>query len=232
MAPEQSAVARAYSAILDGILNGIRTPGTMLAEAALAAEIGVSRTPVRTALARLQDDGWITIYPKRGALVKGLSERAVADLADARFVMESTSVQRATAADRHALADRLEEALTVQRQARRTQDLRGFIESTILFHRSFVEAGQNSVMLELNDRLADRQRFLLFSYGDTLHARCADTIAEHEGLVRELREGDAVGFAEALRRHLGDTFGTTLRELCPDPGSGMHEPQTPSGVRG
>ncbi|MFJ8855727.1 GntR family transcriptional regulator [Streptomyces sp. NPDC102437] len=217
MSTDQSATGRAYSAILDGILNGRYEPGTMLAEASLAAEIGVSRTPVRTALARLQDDGWITVYPKRGALVKGLSERAVADLADARLILESTSVQRADAADRQVLASRLEDSIEVQRETLARGDLRAFVESTIVFHRSFVEAGQNMVMLELNDRLADRQRFLLFSYGDTLLARCTDIITEHEALVHQLRGGDPAAFAESLRRHLGDTYGTSLRALCPDP---------------
>ncbi len=217
MADEQSATMRAYRAILDGILDGRHMPGMMLAEAALAAEIGVSRTPVRTALARLQDDGWITVYPKRGALVNGLSERAVSDLADARLILESTSVQRADAVSRQILATRLDESIEIQREALSRADLKGFIESTIAFHRSFVESGQNSVLLELNDRLADRQRFLLFSYGDAMLARCEDIIAEHVMLVQQLREGDAVAFAESLRKHLGDTYGTNLRMLCPDP---------------
>lgn len=221
MPTPQSALDRAYSAILDGILNGKFPPGTMLAEAPLAAEIGVSRTPVRTALARLQDDGWITVYPKRGALVKGLSERAVADLADARLILESTSVQRADAASREALTSRLDESIEVQRNTLSRGDLRAFIESAIAFHRSFVEAGQNMVLLELNDRLADRQRFLLFSYGDALLGRCADIINEHVVLVQELRDGDATAFAETLRRHLGETYGTDLRMLCPDPSFSM-----------
>lgn len=225
MAAGQSAVERAYSAILDGILDGRHAPGAMLAEASLAAEIGVSRTPVRTALARLQDDGWITVYPKRGALVRGLSERAVADLADARLILESTAVQRADAANRQALATRLEEHIDVQRETLARRDVRAFIESTIVFHRSFVEVGRNTVMLELNDRLADRQRFLLFSHGDTLLARCADIIAEHETLVRQLRDGDAAAFAESLRRHLGETYGTSLREVYPAPASAAGTPR-------
>lgn len=212
-----SAAGRAYEAILGGILNGVHVPGVMLAEATLAAEIGVSRTPVRTALARLQDDGWITVYPKRGALVRGLSERAVTDLAEAHLMLESISVQRADAVTRAALATRLEQSIEDQRSTLSRRDLRAFIESTIVFHRSFVEAGQNSILLELHDRLADRQRFLLFSFGDTLLARCADIIAEHEELVTDVRDGDAAAFTETLRRHISDTYGTQLRTLFPDP---------------
>ncbi|SEK99242.1 GntR family transcriptional regulator [Nonomuraea pusilla] len=217
MSTSESAADRAYAAIRAGILNGTHKPDTMLSEAALAIDIGVSRTPVRAALVRLQDEGWITVYPKRGALVRGMSDKVTADLADARLILESTAVQRAAPETRRALAARLEQDVEAQRQALAGRDLRHFIELTIAFHRSFVESGGNLVLLELNDRLADRQRFLLFSYGGTLLARCDAIIAEHEDLIERLRADDPQGFAETLRSHLSDTYGSELRRLCPDP---------------
>ncbi|MDO0916711.1 GntR family transcriptional regulator [Streptomyces sp. DT2A-34] len=213
MSTSESASERAYAAIRAGILNGKHKPDTMLGEAGLAAELGVSRTPVRAALARLQDEGWITVYPKRGALVRGMSEKATEDLADARLILEATSVQRAAPEHKLALAARLEQSINQQKQALTDSDLNRFIELTIAFHRSFVEVGGNLVMLELNDRLADRQRFLLFSYGETLLARCEALIAEHEHLIACLRADDAQGFAEALRSHVGDTYGSDLKQL-------------------
>lgn len=214
---QQSATERTYCAILDGILNGEHVPGAMLSEATLAAEIGVSRTPVRTALARLQDDGWITIYPKRGALVQGLSERAIDDLAESCFVLGSVSVQLAEPERRHELATRLDEEIIAQRSALSGGNLRGFIDSTITFHRSFVEIGGNTVMLELDDRLADRRRFLMFSFGDTFLERCHDIIAGHIELIERLRADDAVGFAAVLKKHLSSTYGARLRDFCPNP---------------
>ena len=213
---QHSATERTYCAILDGILNGEHVPGAMLSEATLAAQIGVSRTPVRTALARLQDDGWITIYPKRGALVQGLSERAIDDLAESCLVLESVSVQLAEPERRHELATRLDEEIAVQRSAQFAGDLRGFIESTVAFHRSFVEISDNTVLLELDDRLADRRRFLMFSFGDTFLERCRDIIAGHIELVERLRADDAAGFAAVLKKHLVSTFGARLRDFCPD----------------
>ncbi|MER7276581.1 GntR family transcriptional regulator [Dactylosporangium sp. NPDC000244] len=201
-----SAAERAYQAMRDGILNGVHPAGTMLGEESLAAEIGVSRTPVRAALSRLQDEGWIVIYPKRGALVQGLSERAVADLEDARLMLESTGASRASQASREELAARLRESIAAQREAFQARDVRRFIELTIGFHRAFVEAAGNDILLELNDRLADRQRFLLFNKGDRLLARSDDIIAEHEDLVERLRTGDTAGFTQALRQHLADNY--------------------------
>lgn len=215
MSTSESASERAYAAIREGILNGTHAADTMLGEAGLAARLGVSRTPVRAALARLQDEGWITVYPKRGALVRGMSEKAVADLADARLILEGTGVQRATPRRRLAVADRLAADIDHQKRALADGDLRRFAELTVAFHRSFVEAGDNLVMLELHDRLADRQRFLLFAYGDTLLARSDAVIAEHEDLVARLRKDDGPGFVEVLRAHLGETYGYDLRRLCP-----------------
>lgn len=210
-----SATLQAYRKIRDDILAGVLPSGTMLGEATLAAEIGVSRTPVRTALARLQEEGWITIYPKRGALVQGLSDRAIADLADARLILETTSVQRSTPRAREMLADHLDDAIRDQVESFRSGDLRRFIELTIAFHRSFVEASRNEVLLELNDRLADRQRFLLFSHGDRLLARCASIIEEHQLLSRSLRAHDVPVFSDILRSHLSDNYGKPLEPVCP-----------------
>ena len=208
---DASATERAHAAILAGILEGTHAPGAMLAEVALAEAIGVSRTPVRTALARLQDDGWITIYPKRGAMVRGLVDRQVEDLMSARLVLESASVDLADAATRAALAARLERVLATQRDHLGRGDLRAFIESTIAFHRSFVEASGNSVLLELYDRLANRQRFVLYRDGERLQGRCEAIVAEHAALIEGVRSGDGTGFAAALRDHLSETYKVPLR---------------------
>ncbi len=216
----ESAAVRAYRRIRDDILDGTHRPGAMLGEAGLAAELGVSRTPVRAALVRLQDEGWITVYPKRGALVRGLSDRDVTELADARFVLETTAVDRAPAERRRELADRLEPDIDAQRQAFAEADMRRFVDLTMAFHRGFVEVGGNDVLLELYDRLTDRHRFALFAAGEQMLARCEEIIAEHALLIRHLRSGDIVAFSRVLRGHIGEvlpespeTFGTPTPSL-------------------
>lgn len=197
-----SASERAYKTIRDAILDGSHQPGTMLGEASLAATMGISRTPVRVALARLQDEGWIVVYPKRGALVQGLSERTVAELADARFVLETTAVDRAPEALRQQLADALTRSVEEQRQAFAAGEIRRFIELMLQFHRGFVQAGGNSVLLELYERLADRHRFVLFSSQESLVARAAEIAEEHEQLIEHLRTGNVRGFTKVLRGHI------------------------------
>lgn len=199
-----SAAERAYQLIRAQILNGTHQPGTMLGESGLAADLEVSRTPVRVALARLQDEGWIIIYPKRGAIVQGVDERTVAELADARFVLETTAVDRAPEALRQKLAYALETSIDAQRAAFAAGDIARFIDLTLEFHRGFVEAGDNAVMLELYSQLSDRHRFILFASGDRLLDRCEEIIAEHESLTEHLRSGDSAGFANILRGHIAE----------------------------
>ncbi|SMX83353.1 GntR family transcriptional regulator [Brevibacterium antiquum] len=204
-----SAAERAYQLIRTQILNGTHQPGTMLGETGLAADLAVSRTPVRVALARLQDEGWILIYPKRGAIVQGVDVRTVAELADARFVLETTAVDRAPDAPRQKLADALERSIAAQREAFDSGDVAAFIDLTLEFHRGFVEAGDNQVMLELYSQLSDRHRFILFASGERLLDRCEEIIAEHALLVEHLRTGDSTGFADILRGHLAENAPPT-----------------------
>lgn len=210
MPTPESAALRAHAAIRGAILDGRHRPGEMLSENELAQRLGMSRTPVRSALTRLQDEGWITIYPNRGALVRALSDREIAELADARLILEAMGVQRATSQVRRALADRLEPELEAQRAALLARDLDGFVTLTIAFHRSFVEASGNAVLAEIAGRLTDRQRLLLSAHRETLFERVEETVAEHRALVERLRADDPAGFAAVLRRHLTDTHGPEL----------------------
>lgn len=209
-----SASEAAYNFIRNAILTGTYQPGTMLGEIPLSREIGVSRTPVRTALALLQDEGWVTLYPKRGALVQGISDQEASDFMEARFILESTGVQRSNPQARTQIRGRLEELVQDQRVALRSDDVQAFIESTIAFHRSFVEVSGNQVLLELYDRLADRQRYLLFRIGTKLLERCDDIIAEHMELIACLCQRDDPGaFSELLREHMVVTSGRSVNPL-------------------
>lgn len=200
--PAPSAAERAYSVLRTRILDGEVPPGTMLGESPLAAELGMSRTPVRAALSRLQDEGWIAIYPKRGALVRGLGQRAVAELAQMRVLLETAGERCAPAQLRAEVAARLEDLLAAQRRAQTERDLPALLTTLQAFHRGFVEAGDNLVMLELYGRLADRHRFALSTAGEQLFAGGEESLAEHAELLDAFRDGDSERFEATLRAHV------------------------------
>ena len=83
-----------YARVKQRILQGDLEGGRMLSEGELAAEHGVSRTPVREAFLRLQAEGWMRLYPKRGALVVESTPGEIAQVLEARRLLENYAVQR------------------------------------------------------------------------------------------------------------------------------------------
>ncbi|MCC5948516.1 MAG: GntR family transcriptional regulator [Nitriliruptoraceae bacterium] len=202
----ESSADRAIASIRRAIIDGTYPGESMLSENQLAAQLGMSRTPVRTALARLQDEGWIRIYPKSGALVRGLSAEDVADIVDARVVLETSGVTRATPQVRARLARELLPAIEEQRQVLASGDMRRFVELSVAFHGAFLTVGGNPYLIDLGERLADRQRQMLFAHQDAMRHRSDHIIEEHQHLLDCLRDDDPARFERILRAHLSDTL--------------------------
>lgn len=202
----ESSAERAIAYIRTAIIDGTFPGESMLSESQLASQLGMSRTPVRTALTRLQDEGWIRIYPKRGALVRGLTSEDIADIVDARVVLESSGVTLATSEVRARLAADLLPALQEQREVLAAGDMRRFIELSVEFHAAFLHVGGNPHLIDLGERLSDRQRQMLFARQDAMRSRSDRIIAEHQHLLGCLRDDDPTRFDQVLRAHLTDTL--------------------------
>src|SRR5690242_15355831 len=99
------------------VLNGELPMGARLRQAALAEEFGVSRTPVREALRKLQASGLVELRPNRGALVRGLSSREVRDAYEVRAELEGLAAELAALHVHHEHIDRLQEAQELFRSA-------------------------------------------------------------------------------------------------------------------
>lgn len=201
---------RAHREIRAGILRGRFAVGSMLSEADLANDLGIGTTPILAALRRLQDEGWVTIYPKRGALVRELDPQETLDLAEARQVLEAAGVQRASDEDRHMLAAHLERIVEQQKRALNGGSIDSFAHLSLEFHRSFVEIGGNAVLLDFYDRMRDRQAMMIVRSRDAIAQRPGEIIAEHKALINLMRAGNLTQFAEVLRNHVLFTYGGLL----------------------
>ncbi|TYL51740.1 GntR family transcriptional regulator [Nocardioides sp. BGMRC 2183] len=201
------AADRAHTHIRDEILQGRLSPGTMLSENDLAAALSMSRTPVRAALTRLQDEGWVTIYPQRGALVRELSEQEVRESADVRHALESAGIQRSDPTHRNQLADQLSDNLDRQQRALDKDDFQAFATLAMQFHRAFVEMAGNAVMLAVYDRLQDRQYLSIVRSSQRITDEPAQILAEHRMLLDDARRGDWTAFATHLNDHQSRSHG-------------------------
>jgi DNA-binding GntR family transcriptional regulator len=200
-----NAADHAHADIRAAIIRGDFAPGSMLSESTLAASLSMSRTPVRTALGRLQDEGFITIYPQRGALVRELTNDEVRESAQVRHALECAGVQLADARARAGLGERLADNLDAQQQALRSGDFPGFATLAMQFHRAFVELTNNSIMLSYYDRLRDRQYLSILRSAPMVTEEPARIMDEHRTLLAEAQGGDWVAFSAVLRRHQNHT---------------------------
>ena len=195
------AARRAYQQIRRSIMAGDLVPGSMLSEAELAASLGVSRTPVRTALGRLQEDGWVRIYPQRGALVRELTATEIREGAEVRHALETAGVRRALPTRLAELRDEAEASLAEQQAALDVDDFARFNELSQRFHRLFVEVGGNDTMLALYDRVAERQLLSTAGSARSITQNQQAVMAEHHTLFETAWARDWAGFAAALDVH-------------------------------
>lgn len=92
------AADRVYAHVKQGVLERTYEGGTLLTEGELAEAVGVSRTPVREALLRLEAEGLIKLYPKKGALVLPVSAQEIADVVETRLLVEEHAARKAVPA--------------------------------------------------------------------------------------------------------------------------------------
>jgi DNA-binding GntR family transcriptional regulator len=196
------AAERVYAHVKRGVLDRSYEGGTLLTEGGLADAVGVSRTPVREALLRLEAEGLIKLYPKKGALVLPVSAQEIGDVVETRLLVEQHAVSKVVGAVPPALIARLEELLAEQRGHAENGDLAAFAVADRCFHAEIVRAAGNRILAHLYDQLRDRQLRMGVA---TMHAepsRLAKNLVEHAEILDALRAGDARSAAEVVGRHV------------------------------
>lgn len=172
-------------AIRSRITRGVVAPGVRLVERELAAELGVSRIPVREALRMLETEGFVQVSPRRGAVVRVLSRQEVEDLFDVRRSLEVLSCRRAaehaTAAEIRALRKTLESG----ERALERGDRPGVRRANERFHDALIPMAHNDLLAALLAPLQDRLHWL-FAQNENL----GELVAQHRGLFAAIAAGD------------------------------------------
>ncbi|MFF2651393.1 GntR family transcriptional regulator [Streptomyces sp. NPDC058045] len=196
------AADRVYQHIKQGVLDRSYEGGTLLTEGELAAAVGVSRTPVREALLRLEVEGLIRLYPKKGALVLPVSAQEIRDVVETRRLVETHAARKAVPAPPQLLA-RLAELLAQQRDQAAAGDLTGAAVTDRCFHAEIVRHGGNEILSRLYDQLRDRQLRMGVAVMHAHPERVTRNIGEHEEILAALRDGDAEAAVAVVDRHVG-----------------------------
>lgn len=195
------AAERVYTHIKEAVLDRRYEGGTLLTEGDLAEVVGVSRTPVREALLRLEVEGLIKLYPKKGALVLAVSAQEISDVVETRLLVEEFAARKAVPASAKLIA-RLEELLEEQRRQVQAGDLAAVSVADRCFHAEIVRHAGNDILSRLYDQLRDRQLRMGVAVMEAHPGRIAANIAEHGELLEAIRAGDADAAAQVVRRHV------------------------------
>ncbi|MFJ2739598.1 GntR family transcriptional regulator [Streptomyces sp. NPDC087440] len=195
------AAERVYDHIKRGVLDRSYEGGTLLTEGHLAEAVGVSRTPVREALLRLEVEGLIKLYPKKGALVLAVSAQEIADVVETRLLVEEFAVRKAIPASPR-LIGRLEELLDEQKTRAFAGDLAEVAVTDRCFHAEIVRNAGNQILSRLYDQMRDRQLRMGVAVMEAHPDRIALNITEHAEMLEAIRTGDADAAAACVRRHV------------------------------
>jgi DNA-binding GntR family transcriptional regulator len=198
------------------VLSGELPSGTRLRQEALAEEFGVSRTPVREALRKLEADGLVEVQPHRGAVVRGLSSREIRDAYEVRAALEALAAQFAAERISRGQLERLNRAqgefrAALERTAARRRGGREVGEREIRlwggandeFHQTIHEAGGNEVLASTLAQLhrnfpRDLSRLVVSESTAMLEAN----VREHEAILDALSRHDPGAAYELMQGHV------------------------------
>lgn len=201
LAPRPSLVEQAYAELRQRILDNVYPPGHQGLETELADELGISRTPLREALIRLQNEGLVSVVPRHGMRVLPVSADDMRELYQVLTALESTAAEL-VALRRPSAAELkpLEQATADMAKALKTDNLAAWAEADGRFHRLLIEMSGNRLLVEAVTRYRDRvQRARLFTL--RLRPKPIHSTREHTALVGRLRAGDAKGAVQLNRAH-------------------------------
>jgi len=192
---------RAEDRLREAIVTGRLQPNERLIESDLARSMGVSRTIVRTALARLEHEGLVEHERHRGARVRLVDESEAVEILETRAVLEGLAARRAAERATPEEVAELREIVTGMRQLRESGDLLRVSDENARLHRRMVEIAGHGTAQRLIAAL--NSQMVRFAYRTILlPGRSERSLAEHEALVQAIADGDPEAAELAMRTHL------------------------------
>lgn len=193
---------RAYEELKSLILNETFPPGTFLSERQLSVRLQMSKTPIRAALERLEMDGFVSVAPQQGILVRKLSMDEVVDLFDIRSALETFVVRQLAARGLTSEQVRqLEENLEAQERFAEREDLTTYTRLDADFHRMLCRFHGNQeiekVILHLRDKM-----FQVVARVSRTPGRSITSHREHVAILDAVMRGEGELAAILMEEHL------------------------------
>lgn len=201
------ATNRAYQHAKRMILQDSYKGGDLLSEGEVAQELGMSRTPVREAFLRLEAEGLLRLYPKKGALVVPISAGEVEIVMETRRLIEKFAITKLLDSGvQPEIYGQLMDLVAIQESATVTGDHHKFSEADREYHAKLVESTRNTILIDLYHVLRDRQIRMGFNalIFDTLRTKLI--LEQHRGIAEAIAQGDRDRALNLMDVHLNGTL--------------------------
>jgi DNA-binding GntR family transcriptional regulator len=202
-----------YDIIKNMIILREIEPGKKINEEHIAKEIQVSRTPIREALCRLENEGIVTIIPRRGAFVSDLTETNVREILLIREVLEGLVVRLAVENIDAKTLQKLRKAIEkVSNIPEEDRDLVNYTRSEVDFHSILLSASSNQMLKNMMDMVNAHLQIIRLRTV-VIPERAQKTVKEHQQILNAIEKGDADSAEELMRNHVRSVREVALRNI-------------------
>lgn len=201
-----------FKKLRQGILTGELKPGERLMEIHLAERLGVSRTPIREAIRKLELEGLVKMIPRRGAEVACITRKHLKDVLEVRRALDELSVGLACDRITEEGKERLKAACLEFEEAVKSKDIRKIAQIDVKVHDIIVEAANNERLMQLMNNLAEQMYRYRFEYIKDVsgHERL---VKEHELIYDSIIHGDKEMAMATVRTHVDNQEASILSQL-------------------
>jgi len=201
-----------FNTLRQAILTGELKPGERLMEIHLANRLGVSRTPIREAIRKLELEGLVTMIPRRGAEVAQITEKSMSDVLEVRRAMDALCAELACERITEEELARLKDACANFEKVTKTKDVKEIAKADVQLHDIILQATGNARLVQLVNNLSEQMYRYRFEYikDFSQHERIVE---EHRIIYESLVSRDKSKASEAAKVHIDNQKKAIIRQI-------------------
>ncbi|NLY91489.1 MAG: GntR family transcriptional regulator [Firmicutes bacterium] len=211
-----------FEALREAIIKGQLAPGERLMEIQLAEELGVSRTPVREAIRKLELEGLVLMVPRKGAYVASFSMKDVVEVFEIRGALEGLAAALAAERITDEELEELERQLVKSSELINQADLKGMVEVDTGFHQILYQASRNERLAQIINNLREQiQRFRQTSL--SFPGRMKLALEEHREIVDAISARDSDLARKLAQEHIENAENSMMQVIRAEKPEAMKE---------
>lgn len=201
-----------FNTLRQAILTGELKPGERLMEIHLANRLGVSRTPIREAIRKLELEGLVIMIPRKGAEVAQITEKSLKNVLEVRRALDALCAELACDRISEEELESLKEACVIFEKATATKDAKVIAKADVALHDIIVKATNNDRLITLVNNLSEQMYRYRFEYikDETQHERLVE---EHQKIYESIVKKDKKAASEAARVHIDNQEISIMKQI-------------------